>query len=293
MNKIFAYFFVIMIICLCAENLNAEPSSESNVDDKNPIVAEFDDTKIYLSDFLSYIKKLPPQMRANINLERDHKTLIGELVDSKLIEQLALKSGIEKTEKAKKLLEEVRKNVISRVYLNEYIEKRWTPANINKEYKDFEQKFPKDKKQVQTRIILLNDKAEANRTLKSLDQGADFNKTAREVSAKVNKELAEKEGDLGFLLETDKHLPKKIIEAAFSLNPSSYKLVEFQEKGKTFYAIVKAELRQNLKIPPIEKIKPQLKSIIAQKAIQELTQDARKQFDVKIHDITALLKSKD
>ncbi len=130
------------------------------------------------------------QMLDNPQLRRQ---LLDHMIDSRLAERAAEKSGLEKSKEFEAQIAEARRQILSSLYMKRYVAERTTPADVKALFTKDPTRF--SKKEIHVLHVLVKTEAEALRVLEQAKAGKDFAELARTHSAGPS---APKGGDLGF-----------------------------------------------------------------------------------------------
>jgi peptidyl-prolyl cis-trans isomerase C len=221
---------------------------------------------------------LPPELAAQKNADKKkfEQALINQLVDMKVLEDAALKAGLEKNADVQKAIEQAKKQVLMQAFMIEELKNKITEEALAKKYAELKEKFPADKKETKARHILLADEKTAEAALTRLKAGEDFSKVAREMSQ--DKESAKDGGDLGYFPEGS--MVPEFEVGAKDLAPGKY--TEKAVKTQFGYHIIKVEDRRTAKPPKFEEVKPMLAQLLQQEAMMELVKRLRDRASVEI-----------
>ena len=134
---------------------------------------------------------------------------------------------------------------------------------------------------VRLRQILLDDRGLAERTLAEIRAGADFEAVGARLAAddSVNVEA----GDEGELSRED--LPRAFADAIFALAPGQVSEVVAADYGFHLFQVIE---RLPAEVVPLEAVRPEIERRLRQEAadrrLDELIDEARRRYDVAVHD---------
>jgi peptidyl-prolyl cis-trans isomerase C len=202
--------------------------------------------------------------------------ILRALMAEKLLYSEALKQGVDKSEKVQKELEDVKKKLIVRTFLDSKTADTITDADLKKEY-DAVLVTMKDEKEVRARHILLANETDAKEAKKKLDAGKSFEEVARDYSKDPGS--AKQGGDLGYF--TRDKMVKEFADAAFAMKKGE---VSGPVKSSFGYHIIKVEDVRKLSAPTFNELKDQLKGRLQEKKLNDFIAGLVKSADVKVFD---------
>ena len=208
-----------------------------------------------------------PDMRERIlRAAMAEKILYGE----------AVKQGTEKSEKVQRELEEMKKKLIVKNFLDAKTSDMITDADLKKEY-DATIAQVKDEKEVRARHILVPTEQEAKDAKKKIDGGKSFEEVAKELSKDPGS--AAQGGDLGYF--TRDKMVKEFADAAFSLKKGE---VSGPVKSGFGYHIIKAEDSRKVTPPTFNEVKEQVRAKLQERKLNDYIGGLVKSADVKVFD---------
>lgn len=210
---------------------------------------------------------LKPEMRDNI---------LRSLLAERLLYSEAVKQGVDKSDKVTRQLEEVKKKLIIRAFLDAKTADLITDADLKAEY-DTMVSGMKDEKEIRARHILLATEQEAKDAKKKLDEGKSFEEVARDFSKDPGS--AKQGGDLGYFTK-DKMVPE-FATAAFALKKGE---VSGPVKSSFGYHIIKVEDIRKVTVPTFNDVKDQLRAKLQEKKLNDYIGSLVKSADVKVYD---------
>jgi peptidyl-prolyl cis-trans isomerase C len=210
------------------------------------------------------------------NLTSDQKeTIIKEIVLKKISYKEAKKRKLDKEKNYKEALGIFETELLKQQLYADISGQASKPENLKKNYaklaKDLE-----NKKDIKLRYIALKTKKEANSVHKILVKSPNsFIKQARTKS--IDKEIAKKGGDLGFVLEDV--LPIEITKVAKELKKGQIsKPISLGDK----WVIIKLEDQRQAQIAKFEDVKESLARNLSVKALQDFTSKSIKEANISI-----------
>ena len=208
-----------------------------------------------------------PEMR-----ERILRAMMAE----KIIYGEAIKQGVDKSDKLQKELEDVKKKLVVRTFLDSKTADMVTDADLKKDY-DTMIANAKDEKEVHARHILLASEADAKEAKKKIDAGKSFEDVAKDFSKDAAS--AKQGGDLGYF--TKDKMVKEFADAAFAMKKGE---VSGPVKSSFGYHIIKVEDVRKVVQPTFNEVKDQLKAKEQEKKLNDYIGGLVKSADVKVFD---------
>lgn len=256
-------------------------SAYSDNGQANPLVAKVNGMDIRKSDFDEFKQIFPPEL-VKAAEEKDagkfHVTLVRQLVDLKLVIQEAKKLGLEKTPEVQEALKKITEQLIFKAYISDKLKNALTDEAVRKLYDEERKNMPKDAKETRARHIMVKDEKTAKDIIKKLDEGADFQKLAREMS--LDKASGQEGGDLGYFGKED-FIPE-ISQEAFGLAPGKYSKAPV--KSPSGWHIIKVDDRRTAKPKSINEVENRLKAQIMEKETAAVMKNLRDKASIEIYD---------
>lgn len=202
--------------------------------------------------------------------------ILRAIMAEKLVYGEAVKQGVDKSDKVNKEVEDIKKKLVVRTYLDSKTADMISDADIKKEY-DAMVAAQKDEKEVHARHILVASEAEAKDVKKKIDSGKSFEDVAQEMSKDAGS--AKNGGDLGYFTK-DKMVPE-FAAAAFSMKKGE---VSGPVKSSFGYHIIKVEDIRKVQPPALNEVKDQIKQKLQEKKLNDYVGGLVKSADVKVFD---------
>ena len=275
------------------EQKKAEAEAEAKEENKNEqsavdikslkddmVVAEFPNgDKVTLAELKESISTLPPQLK-EVPFDKVFEPLLNRIVDMKLISSEARKAGMDKDPAVLKRMADAKEALIQKFYLEQEVAKLITPTMINEKYQQLMKMMPKNEMEIRLRHILVKTKEEAEKILKALKSGANFEEMAK--SSSLDEQSKVNGGDLGYFRRAD--LPKEFAEVVFKA-PKATLLSEPVHVGDMGYSIVRVEDKRPIEPPKVQEVEGELRKVLAAeqsiKVLEKLRQGASvKKFDM-------------
>lgn len=212
------------------------------------------------------INQMKPDMRDRI--------LRGIMTERLLLAE-GLKQGIDKSDAVQKELEEVKRKLVVKHFLDAKTADI-TDADLKKEY-DAMVVSMRDEREVRARHILVADEKEAKDIKKKLDDGAKFEDLAKEYSKDPGS--AKQGGDLGYF--TKDRMVKEFGDKAFAMKKGE---ISDPVKSQFGWHIIKLEDSRKVTIPTYNQAKEQLRQQLQEKKLNEFIRGLVKSADVKLYD---------
>ncbi len=208
------------------------------------------------------------------------KAIRDELVNIELMSQEALKKGLEKQPETVQLLELTRQQVLGNAFMQDYLKTHpVSDEAIAKEYDNL--KITLGTKEYHVRHILVEKESEAKSIAAKLKKGGkegDFEKLAKASSKDPGSQ--KNGGDLGWIPvgKISNSFVKPFGDALMTLTKGQ---VSEPVQSQFGWHIIKLEDVRDLKMPPLDEIKPQLTQRLQQQAVKQLVDDLRDKTKVE------------
>ena len=204
------------------------------------------------------------------------KVLRGIMAE-KLIYSEAIKQGVDKSDAVQRQLEDLKKKLIVRTFLDTKWADSITDADLKKEY-DNEVSAVKDEKEVHVRHILLPSEQEAKDARKKITEGKSFEEVAREYSKDATS--AKQGGDLGYFTKNNP-IGKDFSDAMFSLKKGE---ISQPIKSPFGWHIIKVEDSRKVTPPSFADSKDEIRAKLQEKKLNDYVLGLVKSADVKVFD---------
>ncbi|HFD86397.1 MAG TPA: peptidylprolyl isomerase, partial [Gammaproteobacteria bacterium] len=173
MNRFTIKHLFVTGLLVSAISLPALAKETPKTDD---VIATVNGTDITLGDVQLYMSS-----KAATGAPADPGSILNEVINRELIRQAAIKDGLDKSKDFKKAMEVQKTNLLVNAELSKHLEKAdLSDEALKKEYD--KQIKGADQKEYKARHILVKTEDEAKAVVKSLNDGADFIKLAKEKS---------------------------------------------------------------------------------------------------------------
>ena len=249
-------------VLLAKDNTPAAPAS-------NDVIAVVNGNDVTLGDVQIYMSS-----KAATGAQVDPGSILNEYINRELIKQAALKAGIDKEDDFKKALDIQRTTLLVNAMLSKKLDKvDLSDAALKKEYNEQIKNAPKE--EYKARHILVKTEDEAKAIIKSLEDGADFVKLAKEKSIGPS---GPNGGDLGWFKKTT--MVPEFADAVAKLKDGE--ITKTPVKTQFGWHIIKLEETRKIDPPSFESMKDKLRSVVANKAIQKYLSELHKNAKVEL-----------
>jgi peptidyl-prolyl cis-trans isomerase C len=202
--------------------------------------------------------------------------ILRAVIAEKLLYGEAMKQGVDKSAKFQAELEDIKKKLMVRSFLDAKTGDLITDADLKREY-DTMTAGKKDEKQVRARHILLANEEDAKAAKKKLDEGKKFEDVAKDFSKDPGS--AKQGGDLGFF--TRDKMVKEFSDAAFAMKKGE---VSAPVKSAFGWHIIKVEEITTVPLPKFSEVKEQMKAKLQEKKLNDYIGGLVKSAEVKVFD---------
>lgn len=252
----------------------------------DPVLAVVNGEEIHKSELVEAKEQLGQQIPQvqQMPLEAILPGLLDRAINQRLILAEAEKADMGDDPEVQKQLDQIKKELMQRVYLERQVEERISEDRLRQAYEDFKAENPPED-QVHARHILVEDEATAKEVIAKLNDGASFEDLAKEESVGPS---GPRGGDLGYFAKGA--MVPEFAEAAFAMEPGEVS----QEPVKTQFGwhVIKVEDRRQSEPPAFEEMKEQLRGQLADEVAQSVIADLRDKADVDMKLDTAAAGAK-
>ena len=198
-----------------------------------------------------------PQIKAQVPFDEFYSRALDVIVNGKLALQAATKANVQASAKYQKELAQMQEDLARKVYVDQQVEARVTDEEVKKFYDEYVKNF-KSVKEIKAKHILVDTEDLAKEIIAKLDKKAKFDDLAREYS--------KDQPDLGYF--TEEMMVPEFSSVAFAMEKGTYS----KEPVKTEfgYHIIYVEDIRDTKPLELSAIEPQIKSNLAQKAVDDV-----------------------
>ena len=251
------------------------PFSEPRANE-DTIVAKVNGLKIYKSMLVS-AQRLLPQQYQKIPLEQIYPALVDTVIDMKLSAADARRRNLHKTGDFKVLMARIEDQMLQRTALQNEIDKALTDEALKKRYNDLIKKS-ETSSELRARHILVKTESDAKAIIKELNEGADFEATAKNKSTGPS---GPNGGDLGFFGKGQ--MVPEFEKAAFALDEGE--ITSSPVKTQFGWHIIKVEGYRKTEPPTFASVKQKLETEISQEVSAAYVSDLRKLAKIERYDL--------
>ncbi|MCL6229760.1 peptidylprolyl isomerase [Bartonella bilalgolemii] len=251
------------------ENATEKPVSLSHViaviDGKNITAGQLDELALEINPNLV---RVPDEQR--------RVTVLKAYLDMQALAKAALQKGVDKTEAYDKRMAIMRDNILQQLYFKEMVVDKIADADVKALYNKEIAALPKED-EIKARHILVKTKEEAEKIIKRLNKGENFEEIAKKDSTDGSSAVG---GDLGYFSRGQ--MVKSFEEAAFNLKVGEYTKKPIESPFG--WHVIKIEDRR-LKQPPVfDDVKDVLRTQLIREHYQTLITDLRSKVNVEYPD---------
>lgn len=248
--------------------------------DPDTVVATVNGQDLTMAD-LQRLRARDPQL-SQVPLSMMYESLVNHLVESRLITEHAKAEGYADNPEVAERLNAVRDDIIRSVYLTNKVEEAASDEELQARYEAFKEANPPEE-EVRASHILVETEEKARALIDQLKDGGDFAELAKTESTGPS---APKGGDLGYF-KRDGQMVEPFAKAAFDLEAGAYTTDPVETQFG--WHVIKVTDRRMAEPPPLEEVRNQLTSEIAQEAIQEMLESLRADATVEIKPVEEVI----
>jgi len=202
------------------------------------------------------------------------KELLEELINRELIYQDAKKMNLDKNEQVLLQIEEQIHNILTRVRINQLLEESPpSEAMLKAVYQS--QIVDPASQEYKARHILLKDVDAANAVIVELNNGASFEKLAKEKSTGPS---ASQGGDLGWFAPNQ--MVKAFSDATAKLKPGNHSTRPVQTRFG--WHVIKLEQSRKVDPPPYESVEAQVMKVAQNKIINDFLKKLKSEASIQV-----------
>ncbi len=232
-----------------------------------PVIARINGKEVHASEFDAFVAQLPAQLQ-QMPKDKLYPLIVDEMVATKLISAEAEKANLAKDPEVQTKVATAQQTIMQNVWLSRTIKAQTTDAMLKAKYDEFVKANP-PQDEIHARHILVKTEGEAKDLIKQLDQGAQFERLAKEKSTEPG--AAESGGDLGWFTK-DKMVPE-FGEAAFKLEKDKYTKTPVHTSFG--YHVVQVLDKRKQQLPSFEQLKPDLEAAVGEDVVRKVVTDLR------------------
>jgi peptidyl-prolyl cis-trans isomerase C len=275
MNRLCAMAAAVSLVAAIAAAPAAAQKSPPTDEKKDPatvVVATVEGQPIYQADVAAAYRSLPPNVQKE-GLEKVYERVLEMLIERKMMTIFGRREKYEADPEVKQRLRFAEDQIIREVYLDRLIKKYMTDERVRAHYDELVRKNP-PAKEVRARHILVDSEAKAKDLVQQAQGGQDFAQLATKNSIGPS---AQRGGDLGYF--TAAEMVKPFSDVAFKLKKGEISTKPV--KTQFGWHVIKVEDVRTRKIPPYDKVKPQMQREVWEQLGEEFLRQYREQANVQ------------
>lgn len=257
-----------------AQPAAAEPAAAPV--DPNAVVATVNGQPLTEADLNLAAGELSQQF-AQLPAEQRRAAALSAAIEIKVLAAKAVADGLDKDADFQRRLAFLKERALHGEMVEKGVVDKITDADVRARY-DKEIAATPPVNEVHARHILVKTKEEAEKIIKELDGGADFQKLANEHTTDPSGKTSG--GDLGFF--GPGQMVPEFEKAAFALEVGKY--TEQPVQTQFGWHIIKVEDKRTQQPPPFEQVKDQARSAVIRDKYFELVKQVRSEAKVEIPD---------
>lgn len=240
--------------------------------DQGETVALVNGRKIYETDLVAFLQRLPPQVQAQAQMLMPQ--IIDQLVNNELATQAGREAGLGDDTEVRRQLGKVEDLIVGQTYLQRAIDEKVTDEKVEAAYQKYLEENP-PQRQLKARHILVASEEEAKDVIAELDKGADFAELAKERSTGPS---GANGGELPPFQEGQ--MVPEFSDAAFSMEVGTYS----KEPVKTQfgYHVILLEESSMTEPPAKAEVEDELRDQLSQEVAQEVITGLRDGAEIKV-----------
>ena len=240
--------------------------------DKNT-VASVNGTNITQKQYESHLKQRQAQAKGK-QAPINRQVILDELINREILVQEAKKLKLDKDKKIKAQLAQLKDNLLIQALISK------SPASQPVSEKELKEVYDKqiggaDATEYKARHILVKDEAAANKLIKELNDGANFEEVAKKESTGPS---GKNGGDLGWF--SSAQMVPAFSEATAKLKKGTHS--QTPVKTRFGFHIIKLEDSRKRELPKFEDVKGQITPLIQNKRLQEYVMSLRSKAKIEI-----------
>ena len=196
------------------------------------------------------------------------KAVREDMINLELMSQKATKMGLSKNPEIVQQIELAKQSVLVSAFVQDYLKSHpVSDAQFQQEYDHLTSKL--GSKEYNVRHILVDSEDEAKNVIAQLGKNGEFDKLAKEKSKDSGS--AERGGSLDWAVPSN--FVPEFANALVKLNVEEYTREPVQTQFG--WHVIKLDEVRNLKVPPLEEVKPQMQQRLQQQTIQQAISEMR------------------
>jgi peptidyl-prolyl cis-trans isomerase C len=264
---------VSLVAALAAAPATAQKASaDKKQDPASVVVAVVEGQPIYQADVHAAFRSLPPNVQKE-GLDKVYERVLEMLIERKMMTVFGRRESYDKDAEVKRRMVIAEDQIIREVYLDRMIKKYLTEDRLKAHYDELVRKNP-PAKEIRARHILVDSESKAKDMIQKAKGGQDFAQLATKNSIGPS---AQRGGDLGYF--TAPEMVKPFSDIAFGLKKGE--VSDKPVKTQFGWHVIKVEDVRTRKVPPYDKIKPQIQREVWEKLGEDFLRQYRAQAKVE------------
>jgi peptidyl-prolyl cis-trans isomerase C len=240
--------------------------------DPSTVLATVNKQDITLKQLQSVLSLLPEEYKT-VDEQILINTMLHQFINEALLVEAATNTKLLEKPEVQLLLEAIRRDSISEIYLDRKLKEIITDDYLLKRYETIKEGYT-PVQEVKARHILVEDEAKIKDIAQKLKDGASFEELAKEHSMDGT---AQNGGDLGWFTKED--MVESFGTAAFALEKDQ---VSAPVRTPFGWHLIRLDDKRDREFPPFELLKPQLASEAKSRELQKVIDDLRKEASITI-----------
>ncbi len=216
-----------------------------------------------------------PKVKEKTSFDEFYNNTLDIFVDGEMVYQAAMADKITESKEYAAQLAEAKKELARKMYLDKKVRAAVNDAAVKKLYDDYKNTFHGEQ-EMNLKHILVDSEAKAKEVIAKLNDAGQFDKLAKQYS----KEPAE----LGYLT---KEQIQEMMVPEFAQATLKMKKGQFSQtpvKTQYGYHVILIDDVRDAKPEPLKKIEPQLKVMLAKKAMSDIIGNLQRKAEVVKYD---------
>lgn len=239
----------------------------------DPVLATVNGDPIHLSDVKDAADTLPPQARG-MPPQQLYPLLLDQLIDARALLVEAQRTGLDKDPEVQRVMRMAQERALESAFLNKTIRPQVTDEAVKARY-ETEVAGKPAAPEIHARHILVSDEATAKKIIAELKKGGDFAALSKQYSKDPG--AAAQGGDLGFFKQGD--MVPEFSAVAFALKDNEVSSTAV--KTQFGWHVIQVLGRRTAEPPNFDQQRDQIRQTIAQAAVQQEVEAARKAVKVE------------
>ncbi len=268
--------FVAGAALVLAATTPAALAQDASEPEEDRVVANVNGEDIMLSEVLSMLDQLPPNMVQQIPPPMLVPLVADQLVNGRLMAAEGYAANLDESEDVQTRLEQAERQLVQQAWLDQAVEDRVSDERLQTIYEEFVAAQP-PVEEVQARHILVETEEEAIDVIAAIDEGGDFAELAQERSTGPS---SSRGGDLGYFRQGD--MVPAFGDAAFAMEVGAHSTEPVETQFG--WHVIKVEDRRTVEPPSLEEVRPQIEGELRNRLSQEIVAELRDAAEITLFD---------